>query len=43
MIKIILNLDDQVYKKKTGKILLWLTSLRIKKQADEKIFLKVTG
>ena len=31
MMKIQLTLDDQVYKKKTRKILLWLTSLRITK------------
>ena len=31
MMKILLTLNDQVYKKKTRKILLWLTSLRITK------------
>ena len=31
MMKMLLTLDDQVYKKKSRKILLWLTSLKITK------------
>ena len=31
MMKMLLNLDDRMYNKKTGKILLWLTSLKITK------------
>ena len=31
LMKMLLTLDDQVYRKKTGKILLWLTSLKITK------------
>ena len=43
MMQMLLTLNDQVYKKKTEKILLWLTSLIITKQAEEKIFFdKVT-
>ena len=37
MMKMPLTLEDQVNKKKTRKILLWLTSLKITKQADEEI------
>ena len=40
MIKMLLTLNNQVYKKKTEKILLWLNSLKITKQADDKIFPK---
>ena len=40
MMKMLLTLNDQVYKKKTEKILFRLTSLKITKQADEKIFPK---
>ena len=42
MTKMLLTLDDRVYKKKTTKILLWLTSLRVlqKKQTDDGIFSK---
>ena len=40
MMKMLFTFDDQVYKKKTEKILLWLTSLKITKQADDKIFPK---
>ena len=40
MMKMLLTLNDQVYKKNTRKILLWLTSLKITKQAEEKILPK---
>ena len=33
MIKMLLTIDDRLYKKKTRKILLWLTSLKITKAA----------
>ena len=39
MIKMLLTLNDQVYKKETGKILLWLTSLKITKASWWEIFL----
>ena len=40
MTKMLLTLDDQVYKNKTRKILLWLTTLKITKQADKEIYSK---
>ena len=39
MMKMLLTLNDQIYKRKR-KILVWLTSLKLQKQADEEIFLK---
>ena len=38
IMKLLLTLSDQVYKKKTKKIFLWLNSLKITKQAEEKMF-----
>ena len=35
--KMLLTLNDQMYKRKR-KILVWLTSLKLQKQADEEIF-----
>ena len=44
MMKMLLTLDDQKYKKKTRKILLWLTSLRAWKASWwGKFFKKITG
>ena len=44
IVKMLLTLDDQMYKKKTRKILFWLTSLRAcKSKLMRKIFQKVTG
>ena len=41
MMKMLLTLNDQMYKKKTRKILLWLTSLRTRKsKLMRKIFHK---
>ena len=42
MMKMLLTLNDQINKMKR-KILVWLTSLKLQKQADEEIFFKVTG
>ena len=44
MMKMLLTLDEKVNKKKTRKILLWLTSLRAcKSKLMRNIFKKVTG
>ena len=40
MIKILLTLDDLVYKMKMRKILLWFTYWKLQKQADEENFPK---
>ena len=41
MMKMLLTLDDRMYKKKTRKILLWLTSLRVcKSKLMRKVFQK---
>ena len=41
MMKMLLNLNDQMYNKKTSRILLWLTSLKACKiKLMKKIFLK---
>ena len=40
MMKKLLTLIDQVDKKKTEKILHWQISLKVTKQADDKIFQK---
>ena len=40
MMKMLLTLDDQVHKKNTRKIKIWLTSLGLQKQTDENFFPK---
>ena len=40
MMKMLLILDDLVYKMKMRKILLWFTYWKLQKQADEEIFPK---